>query len=189
VITIAKAVAFMLLLYLGMALCVGILAGGGGFAATSLTEAVDEDDTTIKVVSTDGFLDTDYIEFSDGEKVLYTGTIAPPFAGYTAFTGVTRGYDGSTATAHAVGAMVYTTSASTVNNAMGFNIAATVDTMGTWSIITVPWNFATKTLPRLVIMPYQLFTGDLVIIAIVLVIIQMAIVITIGMSFIGARRV
>ena len=188
-IKIAKAIAFMLLLYFGMALCVGVLAGGSGYAATSLTEAVDEDDATLKVVSTDGFLVPDYIEFSDGEYVLYTGTIAPPFAVFTAFTGCTRGYNETIATEHEVGAMVYTTSANTVNNAMGFNIAATVDSMGTWSIITVPWNFATKTIPRLLIMPYQLFKGDLVIVAVVLVIIQMAIVITIGMSFIGARRV
>ena len=179
----AKAIAFMLLLYFGMALAIGVLAGGGGYASTSLTEAVDEDDATLKVVSTDGFLDTDYIEFSSGEYVLYTGKTA------TQFTGATRGYNGTTATVHAIGAMVYTTSASTVNNAMGFNIAATVDTMGTWSIITVPWNFATKTIPRLLIMPYQLFTDNLAIIAVILVLIQMAIVITIGMSFIGARRV
>ena len=173
----------MLLLYFGMALAIGVLAGGSGYAATSLTAGIDEDDVTLAVVSTDGFLGTDYVEFSNGEYVLYTGKTA------TQFTGVTRGYNGTTATAHAAGALVYTTSASTVNNAMGFNIAATVDSMGTWSIITVPWNFATKTLPRLLIMPYQLFTDDLAIIAVVLVIIQMAIVITIGMSFIGARRV
>lgn len=185
----AKAIAFMLLLYFGMALCVGVLAGGGGYAATSLTEAVDEDDTTLKVISTDGFLDTDSVEFSNGEKVLYTGTTAPPFDVFIAFTGCTRGYEDTTAIAHAVGTMIYTTSAGTVNNAMGFNIAATVDSMGLWSIITIPWNFATKTIPRLLMMPYQLFREDLVIIAVVLVIIQMAIVITIGMSFIGARRV
>ena len=177
----AKAIAFMLLLYFGMALAIGVLAGGGGYAATSLTAGIDEDDATLAVVSTNGFLDTDYIELKD-EKVLYTGRTA------TAFTGCTRGYE-STAIVHATGTMVYTTSASTVNNAMGFNIAATVDSMGTWSIITVPWNFATKTVPRLLMMPYQLFTGDLVIFAVILVIIQVAIVITIGMSFIGARRV
>ena len=181
-IKIAKAIAFMLLLYFGMALAIGVLAGGGGYAATSLTEAVDEDDATLAVVSTNGFLDTDYIELKD-EKVLYTGRTA------ISFTGCTRGYNESTAIVHAEGTMVYTTSASTVNNAMGFNIAATVDTMGMWSILTVPWNFATKTVPRLLMMPYQLFTGDLVIFAVILVIIQVAVVITIGMSFIGARRV
>ena len=179
----AKAIAFMLLLYFGMALSIGILAGGGGYAATSLTVAVDEDDATLEVVSTDGFLDTDYIEFSDGEKVLYLGATA------ISFTNCERGYEDSTAIAHVAGTMVYTTSASTVNNAMGFNIAATVDSMGLWSIITVPWNFATKTVPRLLVMPYQLFTDDLAIFAVILVLIQMAIVITIGMSFIGARRV
>ena len=179
----AKAIAFMLLLYFGMALTVGILAGGGGYAATSLTDAVDTDDVTLEVTTTDGFLDTDYVEFGNGEKVLYTGTTA------LTFTGCARGYEGSTATTHAAGAMIYTTSASTINNAMGFNIAATVDSMGLWSIITVPWNFATKTVPRLLIMPYQLFRGDLAIIAVVLVLIQTAIVIAIAMSFIGARRV
>jgi len=183
VIKIAKAIAFMLLLYFGMALSIGVLAGGGGYAATSLTVAVDEDDAILEVVSTNGFLDADYIELSNGEKVLYTGKTA------LTFTGCTRGYNESTATSHAIGAMVYTTSANTINNAMGFNIAATVDSMGLWSIVTVPWNFATKTMPRLLIMPYQLFTGDLVIFAVILVIIQMAVVITIGMSFIGARRV
>ena len=179
----AKAIAFMLLLYFGMALSIGVLAGGGGYAATSLTADIDEDDAIMEVVSTDGFLDTDYIEFSNGEKVLYLGTTA------ISFTGCTRGYNDTTAIAHAAGTMIYTTSASTVNNAMGFNIAATVDSMGLWSIVTVPWNFATKTIPRLLIMPYQLFTDDLVIFAVILVIIQMAVVITIGMSFIGARRV
>jgi len=179
----ALAIIFYLLLYFGMSLCVGIIAGGGGYAATSLTDAVDEDDVTLEVVSTNGFLSTDYIEFSDGEKVLYAGTTD------TSFTGCTRGYEESTATVHAIGAMIYTTSASTVNNAMGFNVAATVDSMGKWSIVTVPWNFATKTVPRLLMMPYQLFVGDLVIFAVILVIIQVAIVITIAMSFIGARRV
>jgi len=185
----AKAIAFMLLLYFGMALAIGILAGGGGYAATSLTEAVDEDDATLKVVSTDGFLDTDYIEFSDGEKVLYTGTTAPPFDVFIGFTGCTRGYGDTTATAHAAGTMIYTTSASTINNAMGFNVAATVDSMGWWSIFTVPASFLFVTAPRMLMMPYQLFTDDLVIFAVILVIIQVAVVITVAMSFIGARRV
>jgi len=178
-----KAIAFVLLLYFGMALSVGILAGGGGYAATSLTDAVDEDSAILEVVSTSGFLDTDYIEFSSGEKVLYTGTTD------ISFTGCTRGYEGTTANEYAVGTMIYTTSASTINNAMGFNIAATIDSMGTWSIITVPFNFLVKTMPRLLMMPYQLFRGDLAIVAVILVLIQMAIVITIAMSFIGARRV
>lgn len=178
----AKAIGFMLLLYFGMALCVGILAGGGGYAATSLTEAVSGSDITLPVASTSGFLSTDYIEIKS-EKVLYDGTTA------TAFEDCTRGYDGTTAEAHPAGTMVYTTSASAVNNALGFNIAATVDTMGLWSIITVPFNFVAKTVPRMLVMPYQLFRGDLIIVAVILVLIQLAIVITIAMSFIGARRV
>lgn len=182
-IPIAKAIASMLLLYFSMALCVGIVAGGGGFAATSLTEVVAADDLTLPVISTSGFLSSaDYVEIK-GEKVLYAGTTA------TSFTECVRGYDGTTAQAYPAGTMVYSTSASTVNNAIGFNIAATVDSMGLWSIITIPFMFLTRTLPQLLLMPYQLFKGDLVIIAVILVLIQVAVAITIAMSFIGARRV
>jgi len=182
VVKIAKAIAFMLLLYFGLAMSVGILAGGGGYAATSLTAAVDEDDAILEVTSTSGFLSADYIELG-GEKTLYTGKMA------TTFTGCTRGYEGTTAEAHPVGTAVYTTSASVINSALGFNIAATVDTMGMWSIITVPAQFFYKTMPQLLLMPYQLFRGNLIIFAVILVLIQVAIVITIAMSFIGARRV
>lgn len=179
----AKAIAFMLLLYFGMALCVGILAGGGGYAATTLANAISEDDTTINVTSTDGFLSsTDYVEIKS-EKILYTGITD------TSFTGCIRGYEGTTENGYSAGTAVYTTSASTINNALGFNVAATVDSMGLWSIITVPANFLIKTVPHLLIMPYQLFRGDLVIIATILIIIQAAIAIAIAFSFIGARRV
>lgn len=178
----AKAIAFMLLLYFALAMSVGILAGGGGYAVTALAAGVDEDDAILEVNSTSGFLSSDYIELGE-EKTLYTGKTA------TTFTGCTRGYEGTTAVAHPVGTAVYTTSASVVNSALGFNIAATVDTMGMWSIISVPFLFFSKTLPQLLLMPYQLFRGSLVIFAVILVLIQVAIVITIAMSFIGARRV
>lgn len=179
----AKAIAFMLLLYFGMALIVGILAGGGGYAATPLTADVDADDITLPVASTNGFLaSADYVEIHS-EKILYDSTTA------TSFEDCTRGYENTTPEVYPEGTMVYTTSASTINDAMGFNIAATVDTMGLWSIITVPFNFLTRTVPRLLLMPYQLFRGDLMIIAVILVIIQAAVVIAIAMSFIGARRV
>ena len=173
----------MLLLYFGMALCVGMLAGGSGYASTSLTADIDDIEGILSVVSTDGFLDgTDYIEIGS-ETILHTGTTD------TTFTGCTRGYEGTTAESHDEGAMVYTTSASTINNAMGFNIAATVDSMGLWSVITIPAMFLYNTVPRLLLMPYQLFRDELMILAMILVLIQVAIVITIAMSFIGARRV
>lgn len=178
----AKAIAFMLLVYLFVAIGVGIIAGGGGVAATDLTVAVDDDDVTLQVTSTSNFLSADYIELGN-EKVFYTGTTD------TTFTGCTRGYDGTTAASHVVGTMVYTTSASVINSAMGFNVAATVDSMGLWSIVTIPFYFFVRTLPNLMLMPYQLFTGDLVIVAIIMVCIQAAVVIVLAISFTGARRV
>lgn len=178
----AKAIAFMLVAYLIMAVGVGILAGGGGVSATDLTLAVDDDDVTLQVTSTSGFATADDVVLG-GEKIAYTGKTA------TTFTGCTRGYGGSTPAAHSVGATVYSTSANVINSAMGFNVASTVDSMGMWSILVIPAQFLVFTLPHLLMMPYQLFSGDLMLIAIFLVLVQVAIGIVIALQVLGARRV
>jgi len=177
----AKTITFCLLLYLGIALCVGILAGGGGYAITSLTAAVDEDDVILEVTSTSGFLSSDYVEFG-GEKTLYTDKTA------TTFTGCIRGCEGTTAEDHPVGTGVYTTSAHVINSALGFSIGATVDTMGLWSIIVIPTRVLLALLGTL-IMPYQLFRNDLVIFAAVLALIEAGIFTAIALAVLGARRV
>jgi hypothetical protein len=67
--------------------------------ATTLGAALTSSATTLTVASTTGYPDTGVLAIED-ERILYTGKSG------TTFTGVTRGYDGTTAAAHSNGAAV-----------------------------------------------------------------------------------
>ena len=137
-----KTVTFFLIMLVGCSILGAIMQGGGGIVVTDLTSDITATDTTIAVTSTVDYLGADYVIIGE-EKILYSGTTA------TSFTGCTRGYDGTDAEAHSTGALVYTADASSINNALGFNIAAVQDTMGLWGTITIPFRFLFQTLPRI----------------------------------------
>lgn len=144
--------------FVGASILTGILAGGGGLATTPLNGAIDHDDVIITVDSTTMFLANDYITIGD-EEILYTGKTD------TTFTGCTRGCNGTTATSHSDTDNVYTTNAGTINSALGFNVAATAATYGFLSVVVLPFNFFTKTLPQLISWNFSFLTGDMAFIA------------------------
>jgi hypothetical protein len=174
------------LLALGMALLGSILNGGGGIVAVELTADITAADTTIKVVTTNDFLDVpmsnDYITIGN-EELTYTGITA------TTFTGVTRGINGTTATSHITGDILYSAESSVVNSAMGFNMAATVDSMGLWAIPAIPIMFFIKTIPMWFKTMVQLLNGDLAILSYVFFVALMGFIITIALQLAGGRRV
>jgi len=177
---------FFLFLFLGATILSSVMEGGGGIVAVELAAAIDDDDVVIEVASTSGFLDTDYIIIGN-EKILYTwkdstdfGRVADP---------CTRGYDGTEATGHAIGDLVYTADASAINNALGFNIAATADSMGLWSTLTIPFFFFTKTVPRIVMMNFSFLSGELAIVGWFFFTAGIGFVITLAMHLAGGRRV
>lgn len=182
----SKLITFFLFLFIGSAILSAIMEGGGGIQTTELTAVVDDDDTILTVTTTTGFLGTDYIIIGT-EKILYDWTDGTHFGRVA--NPCTRGYDGTTATAHAIGAMVMTADASAVNNALGFNIAATADSMGAWSAITIPFYFLTKTLPRIVMMNFSFLGGQLAIIGWFFFAAGAGLIITLALSLAGARRV
>jgi hypothetical protein len=137
-----KAIAFFLLALIVFGLFMAILNGGGGVADTTLTSAIFSSNTTLPVVSTNGFLGSDYIYIGD-ETILYSGK------NETAFTGCTRGYGGSSAVPHFAGAAVYTGEVSSINQALGFNIGQMVTSVGPLSILIIPFSFLTVTIPFL----------------------------------------
>ena len=174
-------------MFIGCAILSAVMEGGGGIVAVALETTVGADDLTLEVASTSGFLDADYVIIGS-EKILYTSISA---GGGTEFTvhADGRGYDGTEAVAHVAGAMIYTAEASAINNALGFNIAATADTMGLWSTITIPFFFLTKTLPRIVMMNYSFLSGQLAIIGWFFFAAAAGLIITLALYLAGGRRV
>jgi len=149
-----KAIAFFLLALILFGLFMAVLNGGGGIADTNLTAPISSSNATLPVVSTNGFLDSDYIYIGD-EEIMYTGTTP------TTFTGCTRGYGASSAVPHSTGAAVYTGEVSSINQALGFNIGQIVTSVGPLSIIIIPFNFLTVTVPRMIAESASFLSGSL----------------------------
>ena len=177
-----KLVTFFLCMLIGGSILGAIMHGGGGVLATPLTANVTANATTLAVSSTTDYLSADYVIIGE-EKILYSGKTA------VSFTGCTRGYDGTTAVAHSVGAMVYTADASAVNNALGFNIAAVQDTMGWWGTVTIPFRFLFQTLPRIARVNMSFLSGSLAIIGWFWLAMAAAFLITLALALAGSRRV
>ena len=178
----SKLITFFLFLFVGCSILSAVMEGGGGIVTTELSDDITASSTTIPVVSTRDFLDADYI-ILEQEEILYSGKTD------TSFTGCTRGYNGTTATAHAEGTLAMTEGASTLNNALGFNIAATADSMGLWATVTIPFYFLTRTLPNIVMMNWSFLQGDLAIIGWFFFAAGAGLVITLALQLAGGRRV
>ena len=177
-----KLVTYFLVMLVGCSILGAIMKGGGGLVAAPLDGDITATDTTLTVDSTTDYLTQDYVIIGE-EKILYTGLTS------TTFTGCSRGYDGTDAVAHLDGALVYTADASSINNALGFNIAAVQDTMGWWGTITIPFRFLFQTLPRIARMNMSFLSGSLAIIGWIWFAMVGGFFITLALSLAGARRV
>lgn len=178
----SKLVTFFLFMFVGMSILSSVMEGGGGMNSTILTDNCTSTDTTITVQNTNGFLDADYLIIEE-ETILYSGKTD------TTFTGLSRGQDGTDAESHGLNEPVYTLDTSTLNHALGYNIAATTDTMGVWAVVTIPYNFLTKTIPKLVVLNWSFMTGDLQIIGFFWFAFGGGFIITLAILVVGGRRV
>lgn len=153
----AKTISFFVGLFIIFTFFAAIGNGGGGIVATSLTSAIDADDTTLTVTTTNNFLTADYV-FIESEKIAYTGvTTTPPYT----FTGCSRGVGGTTAKAHPSGAKVYSPESSVLNEALGFSPGAISAVNGWTAIVTVPMNFFTRTLPNVLTFNFPFLQGGM----------------------------
>jgi hypothetical protein len=146
-------VAFMLAFFLSTLLS-AIADGGSSAAATRLVTAVDDDDVTFTVRSTQGFRETGWFEIDD-EKVGYNGITA------TTFANCTRAYEDTTAKAHLTGSIIYSPETGVINAALGFTVVNTGATAGTINMMLFPVKFITTTVPKLITWDFQyLKEGD-----------------------------
>ena len=167
---------------IGCGILVGVIAGGGGIVSTTLAANITATNTTIPVLDTTDFLDSDYV-MCGSEKIFYSGKTD------TTFTGCTRGYDETTEAIHIIGSSVYTADASAINYAMGFNIVAVQDSLGWAAILAIPLMFFIRTIPHIIQMTNNLLTGDLAIIGWFFYAMIAGFIITLAMAIIGSRRV
>lgn len=178
----SKLVTFFLVMLLGCSMLGAIMRGGGGIVAVALADDVTATNTTLTVDSTTDFLSTDYV-IIQAEKILYTSRTA------TTFMGCTRGYDGTVAAEHEAGALVYTADANAINNALGFNVAATQDTWGWLSVLAIPFNFFIRTIPRIIRINISFLAGPLAVIGWLWLVMAAGFVITLALAIVGGMRV
>ncbi len=134
-----------LFLFIGASILAAIMQGGGGIVSTTLSGGIDSDDTFLPATSTSLFANRDIVRIGN-EKILYSSKNS------TGFIVQTRGYKDTLAEAHDAGRRIYTSEASALNDALGFNIAVEVETAGTWGLVTLPIKFFTNTVPHLVML-------------------------------------
>lgn len=139
----SKLVAGYFLLFFLASLLSAIYDNGTSLAATKLVTAVDDNDVSMSVRSTQGFTNAGWLEVNS-EKIGYNGRTS------TSFTNLTRGYRSTSAAAHAAGTMIYSPSTGAMNAGLGFSIASSGSTVGATDIMMFPVNLVRYTVPKLV---------------------------------------
>jgi hypothetical protein len=132
------------IIFIGCSFLSAIPQGGGGWTSATLTSSINSTSTFIPF-NTESFGDEDILTI-DGENILYISKNATGVVTQATY----RGYSGTTATDHTVGATVYTEETGILNEALGFNIALQIQTGGILAIIQLPIQFITTTLPHLI---------------------------------------
>lgn len=181
-----KAIMFMLFMWIAVSIAGGVSQGSVQVAATSLTIAIDDDDTTITVTSTEGFPDTGFIVIGD-ERIGYASVTDTTFKGNLAQP-VVRGASDTTATDHAIGAVVRTVEGNMLNQSLGYKLAVISDASGLQAFVTMPWMFITL-LSSFFVLPLGFLGTDLEILTYIWAALSIGIIVAMGIQLAGGRRV
>lgn len=150
--------------------------GQGGFATTRLTAGLNNTAVTVNVISTNDFLDIDYIWIGD-ERITYAAKTD------TSFTGCTRGTDGTPSLYHAVYTKVYNEGSNVMYNALGFNVAVSDTILGTFWTLSKAVLRVTKIIPRAIAWDYSFLTGGLTVLKYLLYCLSAGMILTLAMYF------
>ncbi len=147
-----KAFVFFTICFVGGTFLSGIMEGQAEIAVTKLTSEMSVTDTTMEVSNTQDFRDSGYV-YAKSERVSYTSRTA------TSFLGVSRGLDGTEAVVHVVGTRVKNETTNMLNNILGYNVAVTTGTFGTYAApVMYAWNFI-RAIPKMVSWNYSYLEG------------------------------
>ena len=182
-----KAIMYMMWMWLIVSLGGGVMQGSTiSVATTALTVAIDDADTTITVTSTNGFPDTGFITIID-ERIAYASKTPTTFRGNLAQP-LVRGASGTEAVEHVVGEYVRTIESSMLNQSMGYKLAVLSDPSGLIAFLTIPFAFITL-IASFLVLPLTFLGTDLEILTYLWGVLSIGIVVGLGISIIGGRRV
>ena len=145
-----------------------------------------KDDDTITVSSTNGFPDSGFINILD-ERIGYADKTANTFTGSFAQP-LVRGANDTDAVAHVVGENVRTIESSMLNQSMGYKLAVISDSAGLLAFVTIPFAFISL-LASFFVLPLKFLGTDLEILTYIWGILSIGIVVSLGISLAGGRRV
>ncbi len=182
-----KAVTFMIFVWIIVSIAGAVVSGSISMATTTLAVAVDESDTTITVESTEGFADSGFIEILD-ERIGYSQTTATTFEGGNVINRLLRGANDTEAVPHLKGERVRTKESSMINQSMGYKLATITDSSGLWAIVTIPFALISL-LASFFVLPLGFVGTDFQILTYIWGALSIGIIVSIGASLAGGRRV
>lgn len=163
-----------------------VMAGQIDFARTRLTVAVTATDTSIPVVSTEGFPDVAILVLG-GERIGYSSTTATTFDGSLAQP-MLRGTQDTEAVAHLEGRQVTTIPGAMMNTAASYHIAVMADAAGLQAFIAKPLAFF-QLIGSFLFLPLSFLGTDLQILTILWAVIGIGMTVSLFISLAGGRRV
>ena len=181
-----KLVMFLMFVWLIVCIAGGVVQGQVDFVRTSLTVAIDDDDSTITVKSTEGFPEPGIIAIKD-ERIAYSSTTATTFKGNLARP-LNRGAEGTEAVAHEIGEHVATIQGAMMNSSAAYNIAVLADPSGLQAFVSVPLAFFAL-LGSFFFLPIQFLGTDLQILTYVWAVIGVGAIAAFTITMAGGRRV
>ena len=161
--------------------------GSSQVGGTTLAEALALNETsTITVASTEGFPNTGIIVIDD-EKIAYPSKTSTTFISAVAQPMI-RGAEETTPAAHAVNSSVRTIEGSMINTAISYNISVIGDASGLWAGLNIGLALL-RMIGSFLLLPISFLGTDLQILGVIWGVISAGLVMSIGLSLAGARRV
>jgi hypothetical protein len=155
-------------------------------ATTTLTSDITDSDNVIPVTSTEGFPDTGFVTILD-ERIGYASTTANTFEGNLAQP-LVRGASDTIAVAHDAGENVRTLESSMLNQSMGYRLAVMTDASGVLAFVTIPFAFIIL-FASFLVLPLAFLGSDLEILAYIWGVLSIGLLVALGISLAGGRRV
>lgn len=180
-----KLITFIVMLHIVVGVIAGIYQGSGGYIIHELAVACDDNDLTLTLNSNVNFADDSVVQI--GSEYLLVNTV--DIDGVTLNINASgRGYWNSTPAAHNAGAQVYSEEAAGVSGTIQARVARIADASGPLAAFDVTAQIL-GIIGAILVSPFTFFGGDLWIISATYSAILIGLLVVIGITMFGARRI